>query len=105
MIASRVVLSIAVASALAGCAIPNSRTNAVVVTDNKAVVEGCRKIGDIDGDGPIGQTVLMDRARDSAVARLKARGAEINGTHVLSEVANINWKRGSTAGMVFVCTS
>lgn len=105
MARNALVMPIVAALALTGCAIPTSRSNAVVMTDNKAVVENCRKLGDIDGDGSIGQSVLMDRARDSAIARLKIRAAEMNGTHVLSDVAATSWRRGSTAGAVYLCTN
>lgn len=91
------------ALALGACTIPNSRTNAVVVTDSAAVVESCKRLTQINGDGSISQSVLMDRARDSALARLKVRGAEAGGTHVLSDVANHGWKGPSTAGTVYKC--
>lgn len=89
--------------ALAACAIPTSRSNIVVVTDNKAVVEPCKKVGDVDGGSGLGGVLLLDQARDSALARLKIRAAEIGGTHVLSPVAALNWKGASTAGVAYSC--
>lgn len=89
--------------ALTACAIPNSRSNAVVVTDNKEIVASCKQIAEINGDSTINQTLLIDSARDSALARLKIRGAEAGGTHVVSPVATHTWKGPSTAGTVYKC--
>lgn len=89
--------------ALSACVIPTSRSNIVVVTDSKAVVEPCKKLGEIDGSSAIGQALLLDKARDAAVARLKVRAAELGGTHVLSSVADIKWKGPDTAGTVYKC--
>ncbi len=94
---------LAPAFALAACAIPNSASNAVVVTDAQAVVERCRRIAEINGDTGISQALLLDRARDSALARLKIRGAEAGGTHVLSGVASHSWKGPDTRGTVYRC--
>lgn len=102
---ARLAAGLCVLAALGACAIPSSRSNAVVMTDNQAVVENCRRLGQIDGDGALGSAILMDRARDSAIARLKIRAAEMNGTHVHSEVANTGWKGGSTSGTVYSCTN
>lgn len=89
--------------ALAACAIPSSRSNIVVVTDNKAVIEPCRRIGDVDGGSAVGSFQLVDQARDSALARLKIRTAELGGTHVLSTVADIKWTGRSAAGVAYSC--
>lgn len=89
--------------ALTACVVPSSRSNIVVVTDNKAVVESCKRLAEINGDSGISQALLLDRARDSALARLKVRAAEAGGTHVLSGVAAHNWKGPSTAGTVYKC--
>ena len=89
--------------ALAACAIPTSRSNTVVVTDTKAVVDPCKKIGDVDGGSGLGGVLLLDQARDSALARLKVRTAELGGTHVLSPVAALSWKGASTAGIAYSC--
>jgi hypothetical protein len=47
--------------------------------------------------------LILDKARDAALARLKTRGADMGGTHVLSSVADIKWKGPSTAGTVYKC--
>ncbi len=91
--------------ALSACAIPSSRSNIVVVTENKAVVEPCKRIGDVDGGSAVGSLQLLDQARDSALARLKIRTAELGGTHVLSAVANIKWTGRSAAGIAYTCPS
>lgn len=96
-------LLLAPALALAACAVPNSASNAVVVTDSKAVVERCTRLVEINGDSGVSHAILMDRARDSAMSRLKIRGAEAGGTHVLSDVAAHNWKGPSTQGTVYRC--
>lgn len=96
-------LLLAPALALGACAIPNSASNAVVVTDTQAVVETCKRIGNTNGDSGINQALLLDRARDSALARLKIRAAEAGGTHVLSSVADPKWKGPSTDGVIYKC--
>ncbi|AMJ61924.1 hypothetical protein [Bosea sp. PAMC 26642] len=90
--------------ALAACAIPTSKSNVVVLTDSKIVVEDCKKLGDIDGSSTVGQVLLLDKARDAALARLKIRGAELGGTHVLTPVADIKWKGPGTEGQVYLCS-
>lgn len=99
----RLLLPLAATAALGGCAIPNSASNAVVVTSTQAVVESCKKIGETNGDSGINQALLLDRARDTALSRLKIRAAEAGGTHVLSEVAEPKWKGPSTAGTIYKC--
>ena len=89
--------------ALGACAIPSSRSNIVVVTENKAVVEPCKRVGDVDGGSGLGGVLLLDQARDSALARLKIRTAELGGTHVLSPVAVLKWNGASTAGVAYSC--
>lgn len=99
----RVLLPLAAASVLGACAIPNSASNAVVVTNTREVVETCKKIGETNGDAGVNQALLLDRARDTALSRLKIRGAEAGGTHVLSDVADPKWKGPSTAGTIYKC--
>lgn len=89
--------------ALSACAIPTSRSNIVVVTDNKAVVEPCKRLGDVDGSSTIGAVLLLDMAREAALARLKSRTAELGGTHVLSTVADLKWRGRSAAGVAYSC--
>ncbi|CAN7544191.1 hypothetical protein J2Y55_005366 [Bosea sp. BE125] len=89
--------------ALSACVIPNSRSNTVVVTDTKSVVEKCQKLGELEGASPLGKVLLRDQARDAALARLKAGGAELGATHVESSVADIKWKGPSTAGTAYKC--
>ncbi len=93
------------ACGVAACAVPRSRSNMVVVTDNKAIVESCTRIGEINGDSAMGAILLRDSARDSALARLKASAAEQDGTHVLSGVATTSWKGPSTAGTLYKCAN
>ncbi|MCZ8043226.1 MAG: hypothetical protein O9330_12150 [Beijerinckiaceae bacterium] len=88
---------------LGACAIPTSRSNIVVLTDNKSVVEPCTKLGEIDGASELHAVLILDKARDAALARLKTRAADMGGTHVLSSVADIKWKGPSTAGTVYKC--
>jgi hypothetical protein len=99
----RLFLLFAPAFALSACAIPNSASNAVVVTDAQAVVETCKRIGDTNGDVGVNQALLLDRARDSALGRLKIRAAEAGGTHVLSSVADPKWKGPGTDGVIYKC--
>jgi hypothetical protein len=88
---------------LGGCAFQTSRTSIVVITDSKAVIEPCTKLGEINGDSTIGAILLTDKARDTAIARLKIRGAELGGTHVFSTIADIKWKGPDTSGTVYKC--
>jgi hypothetical protein len=88
---------------LGACAFHTSRTSIVVITDSKSVVEPCTKLGEINGDSTLGAILLTDKARDTAIARLKIRGAELGGTHVFSTVADIKWKGPDTAGTVYKC--
>lgn len=96
-------LSLLPALLLGACAVHTSRTSVVVVTDSKAVIEGCTKLGEIEGDSPLASIMLLDTARDSALARLKIRGADLGGTHVLSPVADIKWKGQDRSGVVYKC--
>ncbi len=88
---------------LGACAVSTSRSNIVVLTDNKAVVEPCTKLGEIDGAAELHSILVLDKARDAAVSRLKIRAADLGGTHVFSTVADIKWKGPSTAGTVYKC--
>lgn len=99
----RSLLFLGPAFALGACAIPNSASNAVVVTDTKAIVETCKRISDTNGDSGVNQALLLDRARDSALSRLKIRAAEAGGTHVLSSVADPKWKGPSSDGVIYKC--
>lgn len=88
---------------LGACAIPTSRSNVVILTDNKAVVESCTSLGEIDGASNLHAVLVLDKARDAAISRLKIRAAELGGTHVLTSVADIKWKGPSTTGTVYKC--
>lgn len=88
---------------LGACAIPTSRSNIVVLTENKSVVEPCTKLGEIDGASELHAILVLDKAREGAISRLKIRAADMGGTHVLSSVADIKWKGPSTAGTVYKC--
>ncbi|HEV7256731.1 MAG TPA: hypothetical protein VGN82_03025 [Bosea sp. (in: a-proteobacteria)] len=88
---------------LGACAIPTSRSNMVVLTDNKAVVESCKSLGEIDGASELHSVLVLDKARDATLSRLKIRAADLGGTHVLTDVADIKWKGPSTAGTVYKC--
>lgn len=91
---------------LGACAgVSTSRVNTVVVTDSKAVVASCTKLGDIDGGSTLGKAMLRDTARDSALARLKTGGAQLGGTHVQSSVADIRWRGRDTSGVVYKCST
>ena len=94
---------LAMAPMLGACAIATSRSNIVVLTDSKAVVEPCTKLGEIDGASELQSILVLDKARDAAIARLKIRTADMGGTHVFSTVADIKWKGPSTAGTVYKC--
>ncbi|PZU92930.1 MAG: hypothetical protein DI527_08090 [Chelatococcus sp.] len=89
---------------LGACAIHTSRTSVVVLTESKGVVEACTKLGDIDGDSTLAPILLVDQARDSAMARLKIRAADLGGTHVLTSVADPKWKGPDNSGVVYKCT-
>lgn len=89
---------------LSACAIATSRSNIVVVTDSKAVVEGCTNLGVVDGASALREVLLRDQARDSALARLKIAAADLGGTHVQSSVADIKWKGPDTSGTVYKCS-
>ncbi|KPF73158.1 hypothetical protein IP69_00940 [Bosea sp. AAP35] len=88
---------------LGSCAIPTARSNIVVLTDNKAIVEPCTRLGEIDGASELHAILVLDKAREAALSRLKIRGADMGGTHVLSSVADIKWKGPSTSGTVYKC--
>lgn len=89
--------------ALSACVTPTSRSNVVVITDNKSVVEGCTSLGPIDGSPPLKQVLLRDQMREQAIARLKIGGAEAGGTHVQAGVADPKWKGPDTSGIVYRC--
>lgn len=88
---------------LGACAIPTSRSNMVVLTDSKAVVEPCKSLGEIDGASELHAILVLDKARDATLSRLKIRAADMGGTHVLTPVADIKWKGPSTSGTVYKC--
>jgi len=88
---------------LGACTYHNSRTSIVVVTDAEKVVESCTKLGEVDGTSGYVGIVPIDKARDTVMTRLKIRGAELDGTHVLSSVADIKWKGPKTTGTVYKC--
>lgn len=88
---------------LGACAYHTSRSSAVVVTDTQSVVEGCTKLGVIDGKSDLHSVLTMDTARDTVVTRLKIRGAEMGGSHVVSSAADIKWKGPDTSGTVYKC--
>lgn len=88
---------------LAACAIPTSRSNIVVLTDSKAVVEPCKSLGEIDGASELHSILVLDKARDATLSRLKIRAADMGGTHVLTTVADIKWKGPATTGTVYKC--
>lgn len=93
----------AVAPMLGACAIATSRSNIVVLTDSKAVIEPCTKLGEIDGASELHAILVLDKAREAAISRLKIRTADMGGTHVFSTVADIKWNGSSTAGTVYKC--
>jgi len=88
---------------LGACAIATSRSNIVVLTDNKSVIEPCTKLGEIDGAAELHSVLVLDKARDATISRLKIRAADLGGTHVFTTVADIKWKGPSTAGTVYKC--
>lgn len=88
---------------LGACAYHTSRSSAVVVTDTQGVVEGCTRLGVIDGKSDFHAVLLPDTARDTVVTRLKIRGAELGGSHVVSSAADIKWKGPDTSGTVYKC--
>lgn len=89
---------------LGACAYHTARSSMVVVTDTAKVVESCTKLGEIDGTSGYEGFVPIDKARDTILHRLKIRGAEMNGTHVLSSVADIKWKGPNSTGTVYRCS-
>lgn len=89
--------------ALGACAVATSRSNVVVVTESPIVVEGCTRLGQIDGNSALRQVLLRDQARDSALARLKIAGADLGASHVHSSVADIKWKGPDTSGIAYKC--
>ena len=88
---------------LGACAYHTSRSSVVVVTDTQGVVEGCTRIGVIDGKSDLHSVLTVDTARDTVVTRLKIRAAEMGGTHVFSSAADIKWKGPDTSGTVYKC--
>ncbi len=96
-------LPIAFLLGLSACAIPNSGSNKVVITDTKGVVESCLKIADIDGSSPVSGLLLRDPARDAAITRLKLAAAERGATHVLTGLADVKWKGPDISGVAYRC--
>jgi hypothetical protein len=90
--------------ALGACAVATSRSSVVVVTESPTVIEGCVKLGPVDGHSPLRSVQLRDQARDSAMARLKAAGADLGASHVHSSVADIKWKGPDMSGVAYKCT-
>ena len=90
--------------ALGACAVATSRSNVVVVTESPVVVEGCARLGPVDGASSLREIQLRDQARDSALARLKIAGADLGATHVQSTVADIKWKAPDMSGVAFKCS-
>lgn len=103
MATARILLLLLPALFLGACAYHTSRSSAVVVTDTQGVVEGCTKLGVVDGKSELHSVLLTDTARDTVVTRLKIRGAELGGTHVVSSAADIKWKGPDTSGTVYKC--
>ncbi|KQU52763.1 hypothetical protein ASG72_07660 [Bosea sp. Leaf344] len=89
--------------ALAACTVTTSRVSKVVVTENKAVVASCTKVGDVDGASALNRLLLRDKARDAALTQLKAAGADLGASHVLSPVADIKWKGEDYKGVAYRC--
>jgi hypothetical protein len=89
---------------LGACAYHTSRSSIVVVTDAKSVVENCTKLGDVDGRDSSQVIMPLDKTRDSVVARLKIAAAELGGTHVFANAADIKWTGGDSKGTVYKCT-
>jgi hypothetical protein len=46
----------------------------------------------------------LDKSRDSVITRLKIDAAEMGGTHVLANVADVKWKGTDTTGTVYKCS-
>lgn len=88
---------------LGSCTYHTSRSSIVVVTDAKSVVESCSKLGEIDGQHSSQVIMTLDKTRDSVVARLKIAAAEMGGSHVLANAADIKWKGPDTKGTVYKC--
>lgn len=91
------------ACALTACSIPTSRSNMVVVTENKVVVESCTSLGVVDGGLGFDQGLLLDRQRDALVARFKILAADAGGTHVLTPVASLRWTGPDSTGTIYKC--
>lgn len=89
--------------ALSACSIPTSRSNMVVVTENKVVTESCTSLGVVDGGLGFGQGLLLDRQRDALVARFKILAADAGGTHVLTPVASLRWTGPESTGTIYKC--
>ncbi|WP_157732944.1 DUF4156 domain-containing protein [Bosea sp. AS-1] len=88
---------------LGACAYQTSRSSIVVVTNTQGVIENCQKLGEVDGASGFGSVVPVDKNREMALTRLKIRGAEMGGTHVFSDIADIKWAGGKTTGTVYKC--
>ena len=84
-------------------AIKQGGISKVVVTDNKSVVASCTSLGDIDGASTLNRLLLRDKARDAALSQLKAAGADLGATHVLTPVADIKWAGMDFKGVAYRC--
>jgi len=89
---------------LGACAYHTSRSSMVVVTDAKGVVEKCTEVAKIDGQSGAQMIMPLDKSRDSVITRLKIDAAEMGGTHVLANVADVKWKGTDTTGTVYKCS-
>lgn len=89
--------------ALTACTVTTSRISKVVVTDNKSVVASCTSLGDIDGASTLNRLLLRDKARDAALSQLKAAGADLGATHVLTPVAELKWAGKDFKGVAYRC--
>ncbi len=90
---------------LGACAYHTSRSSVVVVTDAKGVVENCTDLGKIDGQSQFQAIMPLDKSRDTVIAHLKIRAAEMGGTHVLASVADVKWKGPDAIGTVYKCSN
>ncbi len=90
---------------LPACAASKASANKVAITDNKAVVEKCTKVADLDGAPTAGSIMLRDPKRDAAIAKLKAAAAEQGATHVHTTLADIKWKGPDTSGVAYRCAT
>ena len=88
---------------LGACAYHTSRSSIVVVTDAKSVVENCARLGEVDGQDSSQVIMPLDKTRDSVITRLKIAAAELGGTHVLANAADLKWKGPDTKGAVYKC--